>query len=57
MALEQQDVSVVMGEALVYIERITEHVSYTAFNLDPATVPWRLMILLASGERFERRSQ
>jgi len=38
MAVEQQDVSVVMGEALVYLERITEHVSYTALNLDPASI-------------------
>jgi hypothetical protein len=57
MALEQQDVSLVMGEALVYLERITDHVRYTALSLDPATIPWRLMILLASGERFERCSQ
>ncbi len=34
--MEQQDVSVVMGEALFHLERITEHVSS---YLDLAAIP------------------
>jgi hypothetical protein len=29
MTMDQQDVSVVMGEALIHLERITEHVRST----------------------------
>lgn len=37
--MAQQDVSVVMGEALFHLERITEHVRYYP---DLSTLPWWL---------------